>query len=140
MPRFHLVVGLFATILVPAFSWIDGSGWLAWSMFSKSETYRVVVVLVDAEGHTRYANPTALASGAGTDAATFLAGSDHFRHAPVGATFRRSLPGLAALSCDRWRPFEARVTLEERRNLDAPVRTTTSVQRCDAGRARGDGP
>ena len=122
MTRIHAAVALLLGLILPAYSWINGSGWLAWTMFAKSETYRVTVRVLDVGGVTHGINPTDLARFMSGDAATFLSGADQFRHAPVGAALRRNLAGLAAVGC-RTVPDSRHcwVSLETRANLDASV-------------------
>ena len=51
-PAHTALWGLFALAL-PALSWLDGSGAFAWTMFSKSEAYRLEIEIVDAAGGRR---------------------------------------------------------------------------------------
>lgn len=118
----HAVAAIVLCLAVPAISWLDGSGSLAWTMFSKSETYRLAVGVSDSEGHRRVVNPTELAEFASVDLAAFLSGAESWRHAPVGNGLRRSLNGLAHLACSLSpMPTSSHVRLERRANLDAPV-------------------
>ena len=50
MTRLHAVVAFVVAIALPAWSWSDGSGWLAWTMFSGSQTYRIGVTVMDSDG------------------------------------------------------------------------------------------
>lgn len=117
-----IVVGL-----VPAASWLDGSGQLAWTMFSRTGQYRLVLA---ADGVVL--NPTELAARAAPGpTSTALAGADHWKHHDVlRATLRRHLADVVRLAC-RVRPARAiKGRLEERIRSDAPVRTTTVTVRC----------
>jgi hypothetical protein len=117
--------------VIPAWSWLDGSGWLAWTMFSHSATYRVRVTAVRTDGVKLFLAPTALGARATRSLGTFLAGSERWRHAPVGSTVRRHLPEIAILGCGvapGSRTVE--VQLEERRTLDAPVTATRARVDC----------
>lgn len=128
MTRLHLLIGVLVVGLLPVASWLDGSGQLAWTMFSRTGQSRLVL---RADGMP--VNPTELAAAAApgrTSAA--LGGIDHFRHHDViRATLRRHLDDIARLTC-RLRPsattIEAR--LEERMRTTAPVRTTDVVVQC----------
>jgi hypothetical protein len=118
-------------VLIPGWSWLDGSGWLAWTMFAHSSTYRLRVVGASARGEPRYIVPTELAARASADLGTFLAGSERWHHAPVGPTLRRHLVQVAALGCGVASDLRSvEVTLEERRTLDAPVLTTPARASC----------
>lgn len=111
---------LFTTIL-PAYSWHDGSGWLAWTMFSRSAMYRVHAVVADTAGATHPINPTQLASLSDSEAAAFLSGADRWRHATGGNAIASSMRSLARLAC-RCVPdaATATVTIDLRKDLDAP--------------------
>ena len=125
-----MALALLVCVVLPAYSWHDGSGWLAWTMFSKSETYRISIRVVDANGAERLINPTELARYADGDAATFLSGADHFRQGPVGRTFASNLASLAALTCRAARGKETFVTLEVRKNLDAATQKSSATAHC----------
>jgi len=117
--RFHVAVGVIAIVLLPLVSWFDGSGQLAWTMFSRTGQYRLVLA---ADG--RAVNPTELAAAAAPGPTAYaLAGADHFRHQDVvRATLRRHLTDVASLTC-RLRPA-AVVTarLEEKLHTTSDVR------------------
>ena len=125
--RSHLAVGLVVIVLLPLASWLDGSGQLAWTMFSRTGRYRLELV---ADGAPL--NPTevaALASPGPTSQA--LAGADHLLHHDVRrATLHRHLADVAALAC-RARPG-ATITarLHERVKSEAPDETTEVTVRC----------
>jgi len=36
MRRLHFAVALVLGLVLPGYSWINGSGWLAWTMFATS--------------------------------------------------------------------------------------------------------
>jgi hypothetical protein len=131
MTKLHAVVALLVAIVLPAWSWRDGSGWLAWTMFSGSQTYRLGVTVVDSDGGLHIVNPTALASQADADAALYLTGAERYRQAPIGPSFRANLPNLGALACRQVpRAVNATITLEVRNNLDAPAVKDTVRVRC----------
>jgi hypothetical protein len=132
LTRTQLVAAMLLGVVVPAASWLDGSGGaLAWTMFSKSETYRLQVNVTDGAGEGHIINPTELGKLASVDLATFLSGSESWRHGPVGAGLEHSLGGLAELACRLPGGSRAvRVRLETRRDLDAPVRVLDVARRC----------
>jgi hypothetical protein len=133
--KVHVLVAFVMAIATPAWSWRDGSGWLAWTMFSKSQTYRLSVNVSDDSGVVHVLNPSELARFTSGDVAVYLSGAERFRHAPVGSAFRRNLPALAALAC-RCSPHAARaaVRLEFRRTLDAPLETAANEVSCTVRR------
>jgi hypothetical protein len=137
MTRLHLAVALLLGVVLPGYSWINGTGWLAWTMFAMSSTYRLSVRVSDDAGVTHVVNPTELARFARGDAATYLSGADHFRHAPVAPSLQRNLPGIALLACRTVEnPREAWTRLETRATLDSPVVASEAKVFCDP-RARG---
>ena len=129
--RFHLFLVVLVCLLLPGWSWLDGSGWLAWTMFAHSSTYRVRVVGASTRGEPRFVAPTELAARASADLGTFLAGAESWRHAPVGPTLRSHLSEVAALGCGIAPDLRSiDITLEERRTLDAPILRTEARATC----------
>ncbi|MBX3157662.1 MAG: hypothetical protein KF773_16945 [Deltaproteobacteria bacterium] len=122
------MVGVVVVVLIPLGSWLDGSGQLAWTMFSRTGQYRVELV---AEG--RALNPTAVAAVAApgpTSAA--LAGADHFRHHDVWrATLRRHLGEVARLACKLAPGARITARLHERVRSDAEIETSEVMVQCD---------
>jgi hypothetical protein len=127
----HAALAVLVVLVLPGYSWLDGSGWLAWTMFSKSESYRLRVAVTDGDNRKTLVNPSALAGGANTQVGLYLSGAEHFRQAPMIDSFAANLRGLGELAC-RAVPGAARahVTLDSRRNLDAPVQTTSAEVSC----------
>ncbi len=107
-------------------------------MFARSATYRIRVRVTDGDGSQQVVNPTALAPFAFGDAASYLTGAEHFRHAPVGEALRGNQRSLALLAC-RTVPNARRswLSLETRANLDAPVVETEVEVACGAAREEG---
>ena len=129
--RLHVFLAVLVCLLIPGWSWLDGSGWLAWTMFSHSSTYRLRVVGASLGGEPRFIAPTELAARASPDLGTFLAGTERWHHAPVGPTLRRHLSEVAALGCGITSDLRSvEVTLEERRTLDAPILRTQARANC----------
>lgn len=125
--RAHVVVGVIAILLVPLASWFDGSGQLAWTMFSRTGRYRLELV---ADG--RQVNPTEVAAAAAPGPTAWaLAGADHFQHQDVArATLRRHLADVAQLAC-RLRPGATLVArLDELPRTDATIETTEVAVQC----------
>lgn len=126
--RVHVAAGIVVVLLLPLASWIDGSGQLAWTMFSRTGRYRLVMT---ADGAPL--NPTEVAASAAPGAtAGVLAGADHFKHQDVArATLRRHLTDVAELACRQRPGAKLVVRLEEQVRSDEPVRVTEIAMRCD---------
>ena len=118
---------MIAIVVLPIASWLDGSGQLAWTMFSRTGQYRLQIA---ADGEP--INPTELAAAAAPGPTSIaLSGADHFRHHDVArATLRRHLDDVARLACRLRGGVEVTVTLEERVHTDDPVRATTVTIAC----------
>src|SRR5262245_30886527 len=114
LTRGHTLLAVTVCVLIPAWSWLEGSGWLAWTMYSKSATYRVQIAVYDANGKSTWMSPTELGAHASRDLLIYLSGSERWRQAPVGATLRRHLSELTALACRVKQPKRVEITLEER--------------------------
>ena len=107
-----------------------GNGVFAWTMFSKSETYRMHMSGWTADGAARAVDPRAIAPHVSPSIGYFLPAPDTWRHDPVGLTVRTGLGKIAELAC-RLGPFSAtEVTLEERANLDAEPRRSVARAHC----------
>jgi hypothetical protein len=131
MPKIHAVAAGLACVVVPGASWIDGSGSLAWTMYSKSETYRMRVVARQTDGSIRRLSPTELAVRSRGSLGTYLAGAETWRHAPVGSALARNLGGLAELACSAAPDaVSVELTLERHETVDAPVQTNRVWKRC----------
>ena len=117
-------------VLLPAFSYARGEGGFAWTMFSRSDSFRLGVTAVDRAG--QYTSCIRSSSRGGVEPAlrTYLRGADRFRTWPVGPTFAARLPALARLGCRNGRYASVEVTLEERATLDAPLRVTRARAAC----------
>lgn len=129
MTRAHRALAVLVCVVMPGLTWRDGSGWLAWTMFSKSETYRFEVTALDASGG-RYVAPTALAAHMHGALRSMLAGAESWRHGPFGAALASQLPGIARVACSVSGAHAVSVTLERRRTLDAPIVRNTVERQC----------
>jgi hypothetical protein len=118
--RFHLVAGIVVVMLLPAASWLDGSGQLAWTMFSRTGRYRLVL---SADGLP--VNSTELAAAAAPGpTSTALAGADRLKHHDVArATLRRHFEEVVAHTC-RLRPGATTI----RGRLEEQVRRSDAVR------------
>ena len=127
--RVHIAVALVAGLILPGASWLDGSGWLAWTMYSRSGSYRLTV-----HGRQRTSGdriqiaPTAMSVRASGTIQTALAGADHWRFSPFGPTLRAYLPSVGQLGCEVEDVSKVDLLLEEQATLDSSiVRTRASV-------------
>jgi len=125
------MLGIAVVLILPAVSWWRGTGALAFTMFSRSGSYRLRVMTTDAAGDQRPVPPTAVAARIGGTVGNLIAGSEGWRYAPFGPLLRRRIDQLATFSCAA-RPGSqrARVVLEERRTLDAPVQISEAAVSC----------
>lgn len=129
--RLHLVLGVALILILPALSWWRGTGAFAFTMFSRSGSYRLRIVTIDGAGNERRVPPTAVAAWAGGSVGDLLAGSEDWRFAPFGPLLRRRIDQVAELSCAaRADSMRARVILEERRTLDTPIRVSQAIVNC----------
>jgi len=115
-------------VALPLVSWCDGSGQLAWTMFTRTGQFRLTLF---ADG--KQINPTAVAARAMPGpTGVALAGADGMKHHDVmRATMRRHLEDVARLAC-RLRPTrEVVARLEERVRTTEPIRVSEVTVRCD---------
>jgi hypothetical protein len=126
----HLAAALFACVLLPAYSYARGGGGLAWTMFSKSDSFRVSVRATDRAGRDHLLHPLELGDGADPALRNYLRGAGEFRTWPVGPTFLARLPTLAERGCASGAYASVEVTLEQRASLDAPVQVTRARVVC----------
>jgi hypothetical protein len=128
--KLHVALALTVGLLLPGGSLLIGNGVFAWTMFSKSETYRMRVLGRADDGSARALDPRALAPHVGPAIGYFLPGPDVWRHDPVGLTFRTGLGKIAELAC-RLGPFRTtEVSFEERADLDAEPKRSVAHGRC----------
>ncbi len=125
--RTHLIATIVAVIILPLASWLDGSGQLAWTMFSRTGQFRLVII---ADG--KQINPTEIAAAAMPGpTGNALAGSDQPKHHDVWrATVRRHLDDIAGLVCRLKQSEHVMVRLEERVRRREPMRTSELTVRC----------
>ena len=124
------MLGVLACFAVPAWSWLDGSGSLAWTMYAHSSSFRLRIQAVDGRGKARSIAPTSLAAVAEQDLRTALSGAEGFRHARQGRPLQSYLPRVAELACVVSHAKQVALTLDVKDNLDAPVVTTVRRQQC----------
>ena len=126
----QLSLGVLVCVAVPAWSWLDGSGSLAWTMYAHSSSFRLRIQAVDERERARSIAPSALAAVAEQDLRTALGGAEGFRHARQGGILERYFPRVAQLACGVSKAARVVLTLEVKQNLDAPVVTTVERQQC----------
>ncbi len=129
-PALQLSLGVLACMAVPAWSWLDGSGSLAWTMYAHSSSFRLRIQAVDEHETARSIAPSALGAVAEQDLRTALSGAEGFRHARQGRQLQRYLPKVAQLACRVSHAARVELTLEMKDHLDAPVVTTVERQSC----------
>jgi hypothetical protein len=117
-------------VILPGYSYATGEGGLAWTMFSKSDSFRLKLLATDRWGTVHLLHPAELADGTEPALRTYLSGADRFRTWPVGPTFLARLPDLARLGCASGRYASIELTLEQRATLDAPTRVTRARTTC----------
>jgi hypothetical protein len=131
IPRLRLVLAVVVAVLVPSASRVFGNGSLAFTMFSRSETYRLRVTTTDARGTARRVAPTAVAAAIGGTPGDILAGTEQWRHGPFGSLLADHLGEVARFACRLGaESARAEVVLERRQTLDAPVELVTASARC----------
>lgn len=131
----QVTLGLLSCVLVPAWSWLDGSGSLAWTMYAHSSSFRLRILAIDEHERRRSIAPSSLAARAEQDVATALGGAEAFRHARQGRQLRYYLPRIAELACRVSGAERVELTLEDRLSLDAPIVISVEKRRCRGPRA-----
>jgi hypothetical protein len=102
-------------------------------MYARAPEYRLEVLVIDHAHRARSMAPTELARGARPSVVTVVAGADHWRTAPGTTDLRVTLPRLAAHACGVTRassPLLIELTLQERAENGAPIRTTRTTATC----------
>jgi hypothetical protein len=128
--RLHGVVFATFCVIVPAASWLDGSGRLAFSMFADMHQFRVELRARE-DGGERPLSPTRLANAAGGTAGLFLIGGESWRYGPKVRTARWLLGDLAAFACrEDGRAHAITITLFERDDEASPARSFTASHEC----------
>ena len=131
--RLHVALALLTGLAVPAASWLDGSGWLAWTMYSRSGSYRLTVYGRERSSGSRIPiAPTAMSVRASGLIRTALGGADHWRFSPFGSTLRGYLASLGQLACEVEDVARVDLLLEEQAALDAPILRTRASVMCAA--------
>jgi len=131
IPWLRLLVAVVVAVLLPTASRVFGNGSLAFTMFSRSETYRLRVTTTGARGTARRVAPTALAAAIGGTPGDILAGTEQWRHGPFGSLLADHLGEVARYACRLGAESErAEIVLERRQTLDAPVELVTASARC----------
>jgi hypothetical protein len=123
-------IGAIVCVLLPAASWLEGSGTFAWTMYSRATEFCIDLLTFDTAGAAHRRNPTLLASHADPGAASLLAGSDHWRQGPSMAILRHHLAELADYACSETGAAAVEVTLRER-VVGGAERTANERHGCD---------
>lgn len=123
------MVAIAVCVLVPAASWLDGTGFLAWTMYSGSASYRLEMVAVSADGARRPLAPTELARHVGRDEAPYLSAADTWRMMSSRG-LRLRLEEVGALACKLRPAHHVEITLFTRRSLDADPEARVARVQC----------
>lgn len=130
MKPLHTIVAAVVCVLAPAASWLDGTGFLAWTMYSGSASYRLEIVAVSADGSRHPLAPTELVRHVGRDEAPAFSAADTWRMMSSRG-LRLRLEEAGALAC-RLRPaHHVEIELFTRRSLDAEPETRVARVPCD---------
>lgn len=129
--RLHLVLGTLLCFVVPALSWVDGSGRLAYGMFADVVWYRIELVAQDARGVAFAISPTELALQVRGTGAALFAGADRFHLGVRSHTAHDRLEDIARFACEvRADAREVTVTLSERRRPEGAIETRSATRVC----------
>lgn len=128
--RAHAIVAAVVCLCIPAASRLLGSGQLGWTMFSRTEAYRLVISGVGPGNAKRPIAPTQLAATARGPVSRYLIGADTWRTIPAGPILRRHLPEVGMLACRTGQYTTIEMELLMRANLDAPVESTKAHVDC----------
>ena len=133
--RWALIHGLLAFLvcaIIPAQSWLHGTGARAWTMYARSATYRLRVAAYDERGELRWVAPSELSQHSEGDLASALGGAESFRLGPQGFALRDRLPRLAELACTVSRATRVTLSLDLREAIGQPTRRTEASRTCAA--------
>jgi hypothetical protein len=126
----HRVLAVLVCVVVPAESWLDGSGARAWTMYARSASYRLRIVTYDANGQAKWMSPSELAAHSAGDLASALAGAETFRVGPEGFALRTRLATLAEFVCSSSGAERVTISLSIRERAGAPSEETTASRSC----------
>jgi hypothetical protein len=130
-PRAHTVLAVLVALVLPLASRTFDTGNLAFTMFSRSETYRLRVTTVNVFGQSTRVAPTEIAAAVRGNTGDILAGTERWRHGPFGPLLCRHLGEVARFACAvRGDTVRASVVLERRPTLDSAVQTTEAGVLC----------
>jgi hypothetical protein len=136
--RIHVVAGALVCVVLPAASYVDGSGRLAYTMFAEAGQYRVEIRVAHRDRAPTEIPATFLAARAKGTAGIFLAGAETFKTGAVHRTPRGQLDALAAFACTtpEAAPAPAAVTivLVERAREGAPEERWAAERACEGDR------
>ena len=134
MTRLHAGFAAFVCVILPGASYLDGSGRLAYTMFTEVDEYRVEIVVTTTTGSEVFVAPTSLAPYAGSSAGVFLGGAERFKPGPVHRTPRQMLAPIATLACAHSAApaKRARVTMIRRDDARSPEQRFEAERSCGA--------
>ncbi len=130
--RARLVAAFVLCLGIPAWAWARGDG--AFTMYARSEEYRLRIVATSAGGKATLVPPTELARHVGPTASHYFAGADHATRAPNVDALRARLPAVTKLACEGARALgieAARIDVELwERPLGGEERVTSAQGTC----------
>jgi hypothetical protein len=130
-PRAHTVLAVLVALVLPLASRTFDTGNLAFTMFSRSETYRLRITTMSVARQPRRLAPTEIAVAVGGNTGDILAGTEQWRHGPFGPLLRRHLGEVARFACAvHGDDVRASVVLEQRPTLDSPIQATEAGVLC----------
>jgi hypothetical protein len=131
MTRAHQVFAILACVVIPAASWLDGFGSLAWTMYGSSSSYRLELAELSASGARRSIAPLELVRFVGPDEAPLLVGAEQFRMV-ASRGLRLRLADVARLTCRLATPgATVEATLWTKRSLEAEPAKRLERAACD---------
>lgn len=125
----HGMLAALVCVVIPAESWLEGSGTRAWTMYSTAGSYRLRVLARDEQGD-RWIASTALAAHASGELMNVLSGAETFRAGPQRIDLRSRLAALAELACASSHAKHVTLLLEASERAHGPVVQTTTERAC----------
>jgi hypothetical protein len=109
-----------------------GGGNASYTMYARSEWFRLDIIGRDSAGARHAIAPSALARRAPKSAVPFFSGADHFRRTYGVSALEARIDDVARLACDvdERRPANVDVTLFVRQGDDGPVRQKSATAAC----------
>jgi hypothetical protein len=130
--RFHVAIAALVCVVVPAESWLFGSGSRAWTMYARSASFRIRITAFDEHGIPRWISPSEIAAHSEGDLASVLGGAESFRVGPEGFSLRERRRSLARFACETSGASRVSLTISIRAHDGDPAEDTVEEQACRA--------